>query len=149
MILNLTQHAATPDQIDAGVMEPVPKDKKRIISLLTFESLPSREEVIKVAKALCQIIQKYSDVTAVMIDGPGYLLTCLDPMIQLSGIPALYAFSIREYRWNLNPKNGVVKEVVYFRHAGFVNMSEYYMESKAKVSLQSGCQRKHKRNDRD
>lgn len=43
MILNLTMHAATPDQIAAGVKD-LPKElRSRVIVLLTFVEMPDTD----------------------------------------------------------------------------------------------------------
>ena len=45
MILNLTQHTATQAQLDAGVFEPSDQDKEFIKRYLTFDELPTSDEV--------------------------------------------------------------------------------------------------------
>ena len=43
MILNLTQHVATPEQMADGVVEP--KNKARVQELLTFTGKPTLREI--------------------------------------------------------------------------------------------------------
>jgi len=122
-ILNLTQHTATKDQISAGVFEPSDWDKILIVGLLTFRTLPTKNEVISSAKALCEIVRG-TDAEAVMIGGASYLTARLDVMIPLVNmIPALHAFSVRESVETLQP-DGSVKKTQVFRHAGFVDLGE-------------------------
>ena len=40
-VLNLTQHKATVDQLDASVVEPTDDVKSRIIQLITFSEIPT------------------------------------------------------------------------------------------------------------
>jgi len=44
-VINLTQHSATPAQIEAGVVEPEISEKSEIQALLTFDTLPSQAEI--------------------------------------------------------------------------------------------------------
>ena len=41
--MNLTQHVATPEQVEAGVFEPSAEDKKMIQKLLTFDEIAETE----------------------------------------------------------------------------------------------------------
>lgn len=71
-ILNLTQHAATPEQIAAGVFEP--QDKEAVRELLTFETLPTKEEIhSRAVKLTIEALEH--DVKAAMIGGAGYLMS--------------------------------------------------------------------------
>ena len=45
MILNLTQHPATPEQIAAGVVDLQGDQLADLKTLLTFEQLPTRQEI--------------------------------------------------------------------------------------------------------
>jgi hypothetical protein len=42
-VINLTQHAATAEQMAAGVVEP--QDKTAVNRLLTFETCPDRDAI--------------------------------------------------------------------------------------------------------
>lgn len=52
-IINLTQHIATQDQEDEGVFEP--ENKQVVQDLITFTSLPTKEDMIDRAKKLAEI----------------------------------------------------------------------------------------------
>ena len=52
MILNLTQHPATTEQIEAGVVDLPDSVRPALIGWLTFSQLPSREEIEDRAEAL-------------------------------------------------------------------------------------------------
>lgn len=115
-ILNLTQHAASPDQIAAGVVEPA--DKAGVQALLTFEELPDRTEVILRAAELAVIAAK-SGFGAAMIGGAPFLMPPLEAALKAAGIRVLYAFSRRESVEETLP-DGSVRKTQVFRHAGWV-----------------------------
>lgn len=54
-ILNLTQHAATPEQQAAGVVDFAPEIKAQVQSLLTFDTLPTSSEIHARAKKLAGV----------------------------------------------------------------------------------------------
>jgi hypothetical protein len=116
-ILNLTQHPASPEQIDAGVIEPL--DKQVVRDLLTFADIPSVEEVEERAKALAQIARDHG-VNVAMIGGAGYLMGPLEqaltayPMVE-----PVHAFTRRE-TIEVPQGDGSVKKTAVFRHVGFV-----------------------------
>ena len=116
MIVNLTQHVATEDQRAAGVFEP--SGKEEVQRLLTFETLPSPEEVRRRAAALAQIAEE-SGATEAMIGGAPFLMAPLEEMLMGRGITPLYAFSRRETTEEMLP-DGNVRKTCVFRHAGFV-----------------------------
>ena len=118
-ILNLTQHAATPPQIEAGVVEPDDTTKAEIRSLLTFTSIPDFFEIRVRAKALADILND-SGFTVAMIGGAPYLMGPLEYALKLQGYSAVYAFSRREST-EVDDGNGGVRKVAVFRHLGFVS----------------------------
>ena len=125
MILNLTQHVATQAQLDAGVVEPDARDKAEIQRLLTFDRLPSSDEVEYRARALMNIASNQIDgqervvVDAVMLGGAPFLMAALHDWALEAGIKPLYAFSVRESVESTEPDGSVIKRNV-FRHLGFV-----------------------------
>jgi len=115
MILNLTQHQGTPEQ---GVVEPT--EKGRVQALLTFSSLPSREEISERAAELAAIAEA-AGATAAMIGGAPYLMAPLEASLRGRGIRPLYAFSVRESVETTDP-DGTVRKTAVFRHKGFVEV---------------------------
>lgn len=116
MILNLTQHPTTPEQIAAGVIEP--RDKERVRELLTFSQLPSTEELVEVADMLAVIAREH-DAKQAMIGGAPFFMSALEEALELAGIQPLYAFSMRECVEEPQA-DGSVRKTNVFRHAGFV-----------------------------
>jgi len=130
MILNLTQHPATAEQADAGVVEP--RDKEAVRRLLTFNSLPSGEEIAAAASALAELASADVDEVAdgdplVMIGGAPFLMAPLERALRRFDLIPLYAFSRRESVEEVADDGTVTKRSV-FRHAGFV-AGERPMES--------------------
>ena len=120
-ILNLTQHMATPDQVAAGVVEPA--DKQLVQALLTFDELPAELDIKAKAKALAEMA-RHDGFDAVMIGGAPYFMSALERALADSEITALYAFSKR-VSVEEPQKDGSVKKVQVFTHAGFVQAVQW------------------------
>ena len=58
-ILNLTQHKATADQIDAGVVELPAELKARVTGLLTFDTIPTPYDMEASASSIVKIAYDY------------------------------------------------------------------------------------------
>ena len=115
-ILNLTQHHATPDQIEVGVVEPA--DKAAVQQLLTFEELAAREVVASRAATLADLAAG-SDYIAAMIGGAPFLMAPLERALRERGVTPLYSFTRREASEVPDGQGGVRKTQV-FRHVGFI-----------------------------
>jgi len=139
-ILNLTQHAATPEQVDAGVAEP--KEKAAIRNALTFSKLPETSEIWDQAELLATYAEKellpppadWAEGTGyenwelpphptAMIGGAPYLMASLEACLLNRDIQPVYAFSLREVVEEPLP-DGSVKKTMVFRHLGFVETEE-------------------------
>jgi hypothetical protein len=122
-ILNLTQHAATAEQIEAGVIEPGDAAKKEIQNQLTFDTIPDRAALEEAAKsiALLAAVLDIGGFTTAMIGGAPYLMSALESALKDVGIEAVYAFSKRESN-EIPDGNGGVRKVTVFRHLGFVGV---------------------------
>jgi hypothetical protein len=64
MILNLTQHPASAEQRAASVVDLTGEERDRLTAALTFEDLPSREEITRRAVDV-------ADLAASILIGPG------------------------------------------------------------------------------
>lgn len=116
MIINLTQHPATTEQVVAGVVEP--DDKALIQEWLTFDQLPSADDIVSSASVLADAALK-SGCKKAMIGGAPFLMSALEHALQCVGITPFYAFSVRDSVEEPDGTGGVRKTNV-FRHVGFV-----------------------------
>ena len=129
MILNLTQHPATPEQLAAGVVDLPIKIRQAVIGRLTVDSLPTRQEI----EARCADIAMLAvhngfggddaddpHPVQAMIGGAPWMMACLEGALLDQGIAPVYAFSVRESIEQEQP-DGSVRKINVFRHAGFVS----------------------------
>lgn len=124
-IINLTQHNATADQIAAGVIEPSPEDKKIIQNGLTFDELPSAEEMEWRAYGLATLVTNMGAANAshhtVMIGGAPFFMSFLEKALKAQGHRPVYAFSRRESVDQVL-EDGSIRKVAIFKHLGFVEV---------------------------
>ena len=120
VILNLTQHAASPEQVEAGVVEP--EEKARVQALLTFASLPSLDEIRERAEALAEIASEHG-ATQAMIGGAPYLMAPLEWALLRKNVLPLYSFTERVSEEKVEP-DGTTRKVSTFRHVGFVRVDD-------------------------
>ena len=118
-ILNLTQHLSTEEQVEAGVIEP--ESKEYIQKLLTFDEIPSKQEIRKRARQLAG----YAKLTfkgergKAMIGGAPFLMSELEYWLRNNKIEPVYAFSKRV---SVEKKvNGQIIKTNVFKHIGFVS----------------------------
>ena len=99
VIVNLTQHLATPEQIAQGVVELDPEDRAECARLLTFDSLPMAEDLWIAADQLVELV-KCSPISEpgcwVMIGGAPFFMESLATLLRRGGYCPVYAFSRRE-----------------------------------------------------
>jgi len=126
VVLNLTQHRATPEQVASGVVDAPPELAERIRQLLTFEELPSRAEVASRAAQLATLAHNWAqsilgsaEGVRVMIGGAPYLMAPLESELRRAGLVPVYAFSRREVIEETLP-DGSIRKTQVFRHLGFV-----------------------------
>lgn len=117
-IINLTQHVGTAEQSADGVFEP--NDKVTVQQLLTFDNLPSREEIRARAEALANIAEE-EGASSAMVGGAPYLMGALENALKRRSIQPLYAFSVRESIEEHLPTGEVIKKNI-FKHLGFVEV---------------------------
>lgn len=114
-MINLTQHKATQEQISAGVIEPA--EKQRIQELLTFNSIPTKQDMIDRASTIALIALK-EGALKVMIGGAPFFMSTLENELNRFGIRPFYAFSVRESKEVT--KEGKTEKISVFVHKGFV-----------------------------
>lgn len=124
-ILNLTQHQSTPEQGCIDLQGQALADLK---ALLTFSTIPTREEILNRAAVLAAVAagspvaydgEEAIFATAAMIGGAPFLMGPLEAALNARGITPLYAFSERVSEDAVQP-DGSVRKVAVFRHKGFI-----------------------------
>jgi hypothetical protein len=113
--INLTQHPATPDQ---GVTEP--ENKAAVQAALTFDAIPSSEDMKERADFLARIA-KDSGASKAMIGGAPFFMSTLEKALLDVGIKPVYAFSVRE-SVEKTTDDGTVTKTNVFKHTGFVEI---------------------------
>lgn len=121
MILNLTQHPATPDQINQGVADLIGEDLAALKALLNFEELPDATELPRRAIAVAEIAIRAAGgaLAECMIGGAPFFMRPLEQALMMAGYRPIYAFSKRVVEETAQP-DGTVRKVAVFRHEGFV-----------------------------
>jgi hypothetical protein len=146
VVLNLTQHKATKDQKEAGVIDLPESYRKKIIELLTFNEIPDCDEIHGRVIMLVNVVEEFlsdemspvkeefleakaNDYNGVgelglafMIGGAPFFMPELQRELSKIGTP-LYAFSKREVVETVNDNGEVLKSSV-FKHIGFVRGCE-------------------------
>lgn len=115
-IINLTQHDLTPSQVESGCIEA--PDKKRLQEVLTFNTLPTVDEVESRAKTLATMASGYSRA---LIGGAPFLMSSLEKALLKKGIIPMYSFSQRVSTETTNSE-GIVVKTQQFQHIGFVEV---------------------------
>lgn len=122
MVLNLTQHQATSEQRAAGVFDLHPQHLAKLRDLLTFDALPSPEDVAldaEIAADLAADVAAVAGCRRIMIGGAPFLMATLERELRKRGLVPVYAFSRRESVEETMP-DGTVRKTTVFRHEGFV-----------------------------
>jgi hypothetical protein len=123
MILNLTQHEATPDQLQAGVVDLPEADCSSLKRLLNFGTLPSASEIGDRAASIAAMARRFvgeeEAIPQAMIGGALFFMAPLERALRSVGIEPVYAFSVRESVESKAPDGSVLK-TNKFRHVGFV-----------------------------
>lgn len=121
-VLNITQHPASPEQVEAGVIDPHGSLKTDIVGLLTFNDIPKNKDIRSRAVALADIAHKWAKetkATCAMIGGAPFLMAPLTQSLCDKGICPVFAFSKRESKEETLSDGSVVKTSV-FKHAAFI-----------------------------
>lgn len=128
MILNLTQHPASADQIAVGVVDLAGEELASLKEALTFGELPDAREIRDRAEHIAELAcmnglggDEGDDPfpAQVMIGGALWLMAPLAAELRARSIEPLFAFSVRETEEQKQP-DGSVRKIAVFRHAGFV-----------------------------
>ena len=119
-IANLTQHMATIEQIEQGVFNLIEADRKTLKELLTFNDIPTRNEMNERAEAIAELMANatYHNATHAMIGGAPYFMAYLEKALGKKGIIPLYAFTERQSIEKII--DGETVKTSVFVHKGFV-----------------------------
>lgn len=123
LIINLTQHKATPEQLKEGVIDLPDHLRTALIEALTFEELPTVDEINGRAKFIAHLAFS-NDLGKDCVDDPIpkkaliggalFLMKPLEEVLTELYVQPLYAFTQR----NVVEKDGV--KTSQFRHEGFI-----------------------------
>jgi hypothetical protein len=128
MIVNLTQHPATPEQRVVGVFDIEGFDLVQLKAALTFEEIPTADEIEHRAQAIAvmayyELIAKHREDWTVhpraMIGGALWLMGPLATALRGREIEPVFAFTKRE-TVEEQQADGSIRKTAVFRHAGFV-----------------------------
>ena len=127
-ILNATQHKATTEQKEVGVMDLPEIYADQVKDLITFDQVPTVEEIEDRAEEIVETLLNYIESLPfdypvrgleIMIGGAPYLMQDLEDALVRKHMIPLYAFSTRVSEDQHQP-DGSVKKVQVFKHAGWV-----------------------------
>lgn len=126
-IWNLTQHWATPSQIADGVCDIPVRHREELLRLLTFNEIPTSEELRERAWDICGLLLKveegaFNERVKAMIGGFLPLMSHLESVLIRHDIIPVYSFSKRESVDELQGDGSVIKRTV-FNHVGFTEVS--------------------------
>lgn len=127
MIVNLTQHLASADQLRAGVVDLPEHRRRALLEALTFDEIPSSQQIVEAAEQIVRIaLDNGLDEDGInpvpefaMIAGAPWLMSTLEKGLRLCDITPVHAFSAREIKETVEP-DGSIKKISVFRHKGFV-----------------------------
>lgn len=120
-IVNLTQHQATQDQLENGVVELDPTAKEWLTSMLTFDKLPTVDDIEHRASAVARNTRMLGYDKA-MIGGALWLMSSLEKHLKINNVQPLYAFSVRESIETINGDGYYVTKRGMFKHIGFIEV---------------------------
>lgn len=118
ILINLTQHNLTPDQLQ-GAVEVGTDIRDEVVKLITFSGLPAAGEIKGNASRLAEICRDMHASHAV-IGGAPYFMGPLEQALRKAGIVPLYAFTERVAVEVTNPETGEVTKTSKFNFAGWI-----------------------------
>jgi hypothetical protein len=131
VILNLTQHNPTPEQIEAGVVNLPDEMWVRVRELLTFEEIPNANQMASNAWEITSIAAEFfaSGASednmfkgAAMIGGAPYFMTFLVSILMVFRIIPLFSFT-RRVSVETHQPGGTVEKRAVFRYEGWVDIT--------------------------
>lgn len=130
IILNITQHAPSQEQAEAGVKNICKEYLDGLKSLLTFQGIPTSADLQDRANLILESLGYWTDQCqgfnygrdAVMIGGAPWFMPVLESVLLQAGYKVVYAFSERVS--TENPETGVKTST--FNHLGFYKAKGEY-----------------------
>ena len=131
-ILNLTQHKATAEQIDGGVVGFDENHSEELKTFLTFNEMPSGQDLYERAYKIGELALQvknvlypggdvgYGEGVKCMIGGAPYFMSTLESVLRSFGFVSVYAFSERVSEEK--EVDGKVIKTLVFKHLGFVEV---------------------------
>ena len=119
-ILNLTQHEVSAEQIEQGVVSLSEFDREYVKIQLTFNIIPSSDDIRNRAERIARTAKAYN-VSKAMIGGAPYLMSALEKALKGYGITPVYAFSVRNSTEKIQ-EDGSIQKVATFLHTGFIEV---------------------------
>ena len=128
IIINLTHHAASAEQITQGVTDLQGEQRDALVHLLTFSELPDVQEILDRASDIAELAcyNGLGDPDGdspmphqAMIGGALWLMAPLATALRERNIDPVFAFSVRETE-EQTQADGSVRKVAVFRHAGWI-----------------------------
>lgn len=125
-IINLTQHAATAEQLAAGVIDLPAEQQELLKKLMTFVEPPTEEYIVNIAYEIEELAHKLRESLdpdqierfGAMLGGALWLMGPLTWLLQYAGFECMYAFSMRVSTEIIQP-DGSVTKASSFKHIGF------------------------------
>ena len=121
-ILNLTQHKATPAQIEDGVIDVTKVHMDVLKGALTFDTMPDYDDysIKERCDVLVFLVNNYRGVETVMIGGAPWLMSPLVFAMHKAGVSVVYAYSERVSEESMDPDTGIVHKTNVFKHVGLI-----------------------------
>jgi len=117
-ILNLTQHAATEDQLAGGVIDLQGELKAALVAAITFPPVYDHDMLVSRAKRVVGIVRDAQvDCGHVMIGGMPSFMPVLQQVLQEAGYHVGYACTDR-VSVDVPDGNGGVRKTSVFKHVG-------------------------------
>lgn len=128
--VNLTQHALTTEQVvDVTVnygWTLCNEDRARVIEHITFDGIPSKDEMVARANALADVVGEATmaedgETVYAMIGGAPYFQGTLERVLLECGITPIYSFTKRVVVETVL-EDGTVEKKSVFKHDGWVGL---------------------------
>lgn len=130
MILNLTQHLATKDQLANGVVDLDQNRREKLQELLTISGIPSNRDLHDRAEKIIRLAwdfvyntrpeSEHHGILEVMIGGAQCLMPYLIDHCYRSDIIPFFSFTERVSE-EVQKEDGTVQKISKFKHLGFVD----------------------------